>query len=141
MKTATLILALAVITPGVALANLTETCAANFAADGGFWKGKSFKTHLAVPGVAYADAFRRVAQAVTSNGWNNIKTDKDLGTITANMDVAYGNGATAPLNIIVKDQKGGGVDIEAVFTTQAGKSAAEKAVRDGMCKLITAAEG
>ena len=136
-----LALLLAAFAPTLAFATVAESCTANFTADGSFFKGKTFKTHIETTGVSFADAFRRVAQAVAREGWAQVHTDKELGQITATMDVANGKGSVVPLNIIVEDKGNAGVSAEAIMKLQAGKTASDDSARDALCKVLIAAQG
>lgn len=134
-------LILALFTPTLALATVAESCTANFSADGSFFKGKTFKTHIETIGVEFTDAFRRVAQAVAREGWAQVHADKELGQITATMDVANGKGSVVPLNVIMEDKGKGGVTAEAIMKLQAGKTASDDSARDALCKVLVAAQG
>ncbi len=117
----------------------TRACVINFAEDGSFFKGKTYKTWQDYKGLQYDGVFRRVAQAVAENNWGTVNANKDLGIITAGQAVTMGQGSVAPLNVIIKEKSGGLIHVEANFSTAGGQKAATNTVRTELCKLVEAA--
>jgi len=115
-------------------------CDINFSVEGSFFAGKSFKTWQEHSGVSYDNAFRSVAQAVSSAGFAGVSPNKDLGIISAGQAVTLGQGAVAPLNVVVKNQ-GKRVRVEAHFRITGGQMASEEAARTQLCKLVEAPQG
>ncbi len=112
-------------------------CETNFVVEGSFFSGKSYKTWQEHSGVSYDNAFRNVAQAVTSAGFGGVNPNKDLGIISAGQAVTMGQGSVAPLNLVVKSQ-GQRVKVEAHFRIAGGQMASEEAARTQLCKLVEA---
>ena len=117
----------------------TRACVTNFLEDGSFFKGKTYKTWREYNNLAFDSVFRKVAQAVAENNWGTVNANKDLGIITAGQAVTMGEGAVAPLNVIVKEKSGGLIRVEANFGTAGGQKASTKTVRTELCKLVEAA--
>jgi hypothetical protein len=113
-------------------------CVTNFTVEGSIFKGKTYKTWQEFTGVDYDKAFRRVAQAVAENAWGAVNPNKDAGVITAGQAVTMGEGAVAPLNVIVKEGSGGVIRIEVNFSTAGGQSASTDTARTELCKLVEA---
>lgn len=113
-------------------------CVKHFTEDGSFFKGKSYKTWQEFSGLSYEAVFRAVAQAVAENNWGTVSADKDLGIISAGQAVSMGQGAVAPLSIVVKEKPGSLVRVEANFGTGAMQKAATATVRTELCKLVEA---
>ena len=113
-------------------------CEANFSVDGSFFKGKTYKTWQEYTGVDYDKTFRSVAQYLASNGWGTVNPNKEAGLISAQQQVIMGHGSTAPLNIVVKEKKGGIIHVEAVFSTAGMQMASEDTVREELCKMVEA---
>jgi len=114
-------------------------CEANFAVEGSFFSGKSYKTWNEFSGISYDTAFRKTAQAAASGGWGTVTPNKDAGIITASQTVTMGQGATAPLSIVVQEKKGGVVRVEAIFSTSGGQMASADTAKTELCKLVEAA--
>jgi hypothetical protein len=116
---------------------LARDCATNFTTEGSFFSGKSFKTWQEHSGVSYDNAFRRVAQAVTSAGFGGVSPNKDLGIISAGQAVTMGQGSVAPLNVVVKSQNKR-VRVEAHFRIAGGQMASEETALTQLCNLVEA---
>ena len=110
----------------------------NFSVEGSFFKGKAYRTWRTHSGRSYSDAFRSIAQAVAKSNWSDIETDKELGIISAGQHVTMGNGAVAPLSIVVNKKADDVVRVEATFSTAGGQKAATKDVRSELCYLVNA---
>ena len=125
---------------GVTTTAIARDCEANFTVEGSFFSGKSYKTWQVHTGVGYDNAFRSVAQAVSSAGFGGVNPNKDLGIISAGQTVTMGQGSVAPLNVVVKSQ-GQKIRVEANFQIAGGQMASEDAARTQLCKLVEAPQG
>lgn len=114
-----------------------RSCETNFVVEGSFFSGKTYKTWQEHPGTKYEASFRKVAQEAAASGWGSVTPNKDLGIISAGQSVTMGKGATAPLNVLVKESSGG-VRVEVNFSTSAGQTASEETARTQLCKLVEA---
>jgi len=120
--------------------NDPHECANNLTYDGSFLSGRTFKSHAFVKGVTQADAMKRVARYILSDGWQINNTDSKLGIISASQTVSYGQGKTAPLNVGVEQIKGG-VNVTMSFSVYSGATAPVEGVRDFFCSVIGAVQG
>jgi len=118
--------------------SIATTCAANFTEEGSFFTGKTYKTWVETSGVPYDTAFRKVVQAVAANAWGSPSSNKDTGIITASQAVTMGEGAAAPLNIIVQARKGGVIRVDVNFSTAGGQLASAETAKVELCKLAEA---
>lgn len=121
-------------------ASAKPQCEANFTVDGGFFKGKTFKTWAEVDGVNSTDAYSKIYKHIVKDGWKIISSDKDIGVITAGQDVSYGEGNTAPLNVMV-EEAGEKVKVSLSYAISGGVSAGKGAVVKSFCQTISAANG
>lgn len=121
----------------VAQVSLAAECDANFTNEGSFFKGHSMQTNATFKGTQQ-DVFKAVYAQVVKEGWTVTQADKELGSISANQNVSYGNGKTAPLNVMV-EAAGAGSKVSMVFKTSGGVTAPEDAVRKGFCTLLSTA--
>jgi len=137
LKTTFLISLLVTAASTSAIAETDRACEANFLVEGSFFTGKTYKTWQEHTGVTYDSSFRKVAQAMASSGWGTVNPNKDLGIISASQSVTMGKGATAPLNVLVKED-GAKVRVEVTFATSAGQSASEDTAKTQLCKLVEA---
>ena len=118
----------------------SEQCKTNFTKEGGFLSGTTFKTWAEVEGVESADAFKKVYLHTTKNGWKITSSDKEMGVISAAQDVSYGNGKTAPLNIVVEKSATKGSKIFITYSLSGGLSSPESAVIESFCGTIGAVQ-
>lgn len=116
-----------------------EQCETNFTNEGSFFKGRTFKTWAEVEGVSSADAYKKIYQQIAKDGWKISSSDKGLGIISAGQNVSYGNGKTAPLNVVV-EESGISSKISISYSISGGVSSPEKAVIESFCKTIGAAK-
>lgn len=114
----------------------SSPCVEHFTEEGGFLKGKTYETWQEHEGVPYKAAYRKVAQAVVEDGWSRVETDKDLGIITGGQEVTMGEGAVAPLNVVVEEVGEGVIRVEAKFSTAGMQKARTKDVREALCKIV-----
>jgi hypothetical protein len=117
-----------------------EQCKTNFSKEGSFLSGTTFKTWAEVEGVEPADAFKKVYLHTVKDGWKITSSDKEMGIISAAQDVSYGNGKTAPLNIIVEKSSSNGSKISITYSLSGGVKSQEKAVIDSFCNTVDAAK-
>ena len=113
-------------------------CVEHFTEEGGFFKGKTYETWQEHEETPYEDAYRKVAQAVVKDGWSRVETDKDLGIITGSQEVTMGEGAVAPLNVVIEEKGEGKIRVEAKFSTAGMQKAKKKDVRKALCKIVEA---
>ncbi len=138
MKSKYLLVAIALIS--VQAFSDTEQCKTNFTKEGSFLSGTTFKTWAEVEGVETADAFKKVYLQTVKDGWKITSSDKEMGIISAAQDVSYGNGKTAPLNIIVEKSSTNGSKISITYSLSGGVKSPEKAVIESFCKTISSAK-
>ena len=117
-----------------------EQCRTNFTKEGSFFSGTTFKTWAEVEGVEPADAFKKVYLQTVKDGWKITSSDKEIGIISAAQDVSYGNGKSAPLNIIVEKSSTNGSKIFITYSLSGGVKSPEKAVIESFCKTISSAK-
>ncbi len=117
-----------------------EQCKTNFTKEGSFLSGTTFKTWAEVEGVESAEAFKKVYLQTVKDGWKITSSDKEIGIISAAQDVSYGNGKTAPLNIVVEKSSTNGSKISITYSLSGGVKSPEKAVIESFCKTIGAAK-
>ncbi|WP_062060053.1 hypothetical protein [Cellvibrio sp. OA-2007] len=129
-----LILSLAV--PSFATASPRD-CADNFTVDGTFESGRTFKTAAFVPNVSKADAINAAGRDLASVGWQINSTNESMGVISASQVVTYGQGKTAPLNVLV-DEANGGVNVSMTYTISGGLDSPVEAVVNQFCTTIGA---
>lgn len=113
-------------------------CATNFAYDGSFFAGRTFKTFQDFPKVNKERAFERALEFVVSDGWQIISSNKSQGIISASQSVSFGKGATVPLNIFVKPLSRNGSKVSINYSTPGGVSSPVDAVRDTFCSILAA---
>ena len=115
----------------------TRACAQNFTYDGSFWVGRTFKTHDFVDGISKSTAVEKAAKELAKQGMAVTNIDKDLGIISANQTVSFGEGRTAPLNVTI-DSKNKGVDISMTYSISGGLTTPVNTVKDFFCDVVIA---
>jgi len=118
----------------------TEQCKTNFTKEGGFLSGTTFKTWAEVEGVDSTEAFKKIYLQTVKDGWKITSSDKEMGIISAAQDVSYGNGKSAPLNIVVEKLSANDSKIFITYSLSGGVKSPEKAVIESFCKTIGAAK-
>jgi hypothetical protein len=83
----------------------------------------------------------RALTAVSKDGYQIVSQDKDTGIISATQSVSFGNGAAAPLIIVVEPSKTTGSKSTATFRIGAGQFAKAETVRSKLCEYLSAAPG
>lgn len=115
------------------------TCVANFKTSGSFFSGKQYQTWLTLGNVSKPDAFTKIYASLVKDGWKIGQTDKEVGVITASQEVSYGEGKSAPLNILIETE-GTQSKATATFTTSGGVAAKAASVQKSLCGYLTSAE-
>lgn len=115
----------------------SDPCLENFAVDGNFVMGKTYKTWAVVTGIRLQDAFQRAYAFTAEHGFTILNANKESGVISAAQTVSYGNGKTVPLTLTFKDEAGG-VRISLRYATSGGVMSPEDAVKSHFCQTITA---
>ena len=114
-------------------------CESNFAVEGGFLKGNTYKTFQEFSGTSYDYSFRKTAQAVAANSWTSVNANKDAGVITASRAVMFGDGAVVPLNVVVQEKKDNVIRVDVNFSTGFGQMVSSDTVKIELCKIAEAA--
>jgi hypothetical protein len=141
-QTSAMAIVVALFTQGCAMERtVTKTsanrpCVANYSTEGGFWRGKQFKTYEEFPAVEKTAAFDKLVAAIASSGLQVVNSNRDLGIISASSTVSYGQGKTVPLNVVVKDIKPRGVRVDLVFTLSGGLLTSADMVQEKFCNLL-----
>ncbi|MFV0478560.1 MAG: hypothetical protein ACK5ME_12115 [Parahaliea sp.] len=115
-----------------------EPCESHFTKEGGFFKGTTFKTWADIKGISSSQAYKKAYLHLSKEGWKIVSSDKDIGIISASQDVSFGEGKTAPLNVVV-EESGSGTKISISFSLSGGVMSPSSAVKDSFCDIITAA--
>jgi hypothetical protein len=105
--------------------------------NGGFFKGKQYKSSSFVAGVSTADAMKRASQSLVGSGWKIAQADEKLGVISADTTVSYGSGKTAPLSIAFAEKEGG-LNVNISFATSGGVSSKTSDVAAQFCSIVDA---
>jgi hypothetical protein len=116
-------------------------CQAHFTSEGNFFSGKKFTTWVKSASITKPDAYTRALTAVSKDGYQIVSQDKDTGIISATQSVSFGNGAAAPLIIVVEPSKTTGSKSTATFRIGAGQFAKAETVRSKLCEYLSAAPG
>ncbi|CAH0533147.1 hypothetical protein VST7929_01008 [Vibrio stylophorae] len=119
--------------------NDPRPCAKNLTVEGSFITGRQFKTTGFVSGTSKNKAYQKVYKHLAMEGWNIVNANKEMGIINASQAVSFGEGETAPLNVMVEPQKGG-VDVFVSFAIGGGVSTSKDAVIDAFCKIVLSAK-
>ncbi len=113
---------------------------ANFAVEGSFITGKTFRTWQEHSGVNYDVAFRKTAQAVAGAGWGSVNSNKDTGTITALQEVTGSRRkSSAPLNAIIQEKGKEVIRVDVNFSITGGQVTPEDTAKAELCKVVEAA--
>jgi len=114
----------------------SRACVANYSTEGGFWTGKQFKTFEDFPKVSKASAIDSLVAIIASSGYQITNSNKELGIISANQTVSYGQGKTVPLNAVVKDNPSGGIRVDLVLSLSGGLATSADSVQSEFCKFL-----
>ena len=124
-----------VLTLSAVRATAGEACLDNFASEGSFLSGRTYKTWAIVPGVRQGEAFSRAYAFTAEHGFTVSSADKEAGVISAAQSVSYGNGKTAPLSVTLQ-QRPDGVRVALTYGTSGGVSSPEDAIQRHFCLTI-----
>lgn len=113
-------------------------CANNFTAEGGLWTGMRYRTFEEFPKKAPGAAFDALLRTVAASGYQIQSSSKEAGTISASQSISYGQGKTAPLNLVIQPSVPSGIRVEVSFMTSGGVSAPSEGVQKEFCKLLAA---
>jgi hypothetical protein len=114
----------------------SRACVANYSTEGGFWTGKKFKTFEDFPKASKSSAFDSLAASIASSGFQITNSNKDIGIISANQTVSYGQGKTVPLNVVVKNNSTGGIRVELVFSLSGGLATSADSIQNKFCDIL-----
>ena len=115
---------------------LEGQCIDNYTKEGSFFSGRTFKSWAEFPAIATDKAFKSVYQEVVSQGFKINSTDKEMGVISAQQNVA-GSAKTVPLNVLVRDADRGS-RVEVTFVTEGGLTVGEEGLQKGFCDILGA---
>jgi hypothetical protein len=96
-----------------------------------------YRTQETYKGLGQTTAAKRIAARLKAEGYSAVQ--RSGGVVTALQETS-GSGRPQALRFIVTE-KPGKTTIEAIFTIQAGQIAAERVVRNELCRLIATAAG
>lgn len=125
---------------GISSSTLASSCHDSLAVSGGLISGKSYKVATLLPGVSPHDVYNGAYRFVVKEGWHVQQGDREAGVIAAVNSEYFNRGKTLPLNIVIEPADGGAM-ISVTYSTPAGLSSPDEAVKDHLCQLITAARG
>jgi len=107
-------------------------CEDNFRTDGNFFSGRRYTTSQTFEAAPEA-VFRRAYAALTQEGWVIRSSDRDMLAISAATEVSFGDGKSAPLNVLVEPTATGS-RVSMTFTISGGLVASNP--RGNMCELM-----
>ncbi len=126
-------LALAAPTPAFA-----QSCEASYNVEGvPMITALIYRVSMSFPRVPVKRAFDNVAAAVSAEGFQGIRLDRQLNSVSAIQETS-GSGRPQTLRVTVR-RAGNGSRVDAVFQVQAGQIAPEGPTRAGLCRVVTAA--
>ncbi len=120
----------------IPLQAIADQCTSNFSKEGGFFSGTTYKTWALFDNIKPSKAYKKVYLYTAKDGWQIIKSDKELGIISASQSVSYGEGKTVPLNIIVEESGTNGSKVSLTYTTSGGVSSPTDAVKKHFCLTL-----
>lgn len=129
---------IAVLIAGISINSFAADCESNLKVEGNFLKGKVYKTNGAVEGVDTTAAFANVYKYLVKDGWKIQASDKEIGSITAGQEVSYGEGKSAPLNVLV-EKADAAVNVSISFATSGGTMASKDTITKQFCAIIAEA--
>lgn len=112
-----------------------KPCVKNFTHEGNMVLGSTFKTNALIENVSKKSAFEKVSKYVAMDGWHITYSDEDLGIISGSQTVSFGEGKSAPLNILI-NAKGQDSDISISFSTSMGVYSPSESVMNNFCKMV-----
>jgi hypothetical protein len=115
------------------------SCDDNFSVTGSFFTGKVYKTWSDLPAGKFESAYKGAYLYTLKNGWKLLTSDKEMGVFTAAQATLYASGKIVPINVAI-EKSDSQTKISITYTTPAGVSSPEDAVKIDFCKTIAAAE-
>ncbi len=94
----------------------------------------SYKTWQEFPKAKASTLLQKLAQAVSAEGFSDVKIDKALSSVDAQQETT-GSGRIQTLRIVAR-QKGAGVRVDVIFNIQAGQITDKASVREAMCNIL-----
>lgn len=131
----TIFLLLAQNVMGLAVAS---QCDANFNSTGSFLSGKTYQTYADLPNISEDVAYMRAYNFVAKEGWKIQKNDAGSRHISAADSTSFNRGKIVPLDVTVQSISGGS-KIVITYSTPAGMSSPEDAVKSHFCNLVASA--
>lgn len=116
-----------------------SACATHYRVEGSFLSGKIFSTWADYAGMTRADVYARIYSRLARDGWNIVSADRDSGIISASQTVSFGNGATAPLTIVVESVATSGTKATATFRIGMGQATRGDTVKTKLCNYLDVA--
>jgi outer membrane lipoprotein SlyB len=113
-------------------------CVANFAKSGSFFSGQKFRTIQEFPDLDRYTAFDRVARTIASSGYQNVQSDKELGTVNAQGAASF-SGRSYSVSATVRRFSNTGASVELVAYLPGGLTVKTQAILDEFCRLLKAA--
>lgn len=111
-------------------------CIKNFTTEGSFWTGTRYSTFEEFPNKTANGAFDALLRSAAANGYQIVSSNKEAGMISASQTVSYGQGKTAPLNIVIQKSAKSGIRVDISFSTSGGVSASVEGGQKEFCKLL-----
>lgn len=118
---------------------IAAPCEDNFSVTGSFFTGKVYKTWSVLPAGKFESAYKGAYLYTLKNGWKLLTSDKEMGVFTAAQAGMYASGKIVPINVAI-EKSDSQTKISITYTTPAGVSSPEDAVKIDFCKTIAAAE-
>ncbi|WP_246161266.1 hypothetical protein [Stenotrophomonas cyclobalanopsidis] len=119
-------------------ASAEKACLTNYSNNGSFFAGRTFTTWDVVPGVAPADALKRIQIEGVKAGLKVASIDKDLGMLTfEQIGQLNGGQITLPWNVLV-EADGKGSKITVTKSTPPAYATGEDFQQKSMCGVIEA---
>lgn len=118
---------------------IAASCEDNFTTTGNFFTGKVYKTWSDLPAGKFESAYKGAYLYTLKNGWKLLSSDKELGVFTAAQATLYASGKIVPINIAI-EKSDSRTKISITYTTPAGVSSPEDAVKLDFCRTVAAAE-
>ena len=117
-----------------------QSCQKNFKTEGvPMITAVNYKSSGIFPKLDARKALDNAHRAMLAEGFENIKVDKAMGSLTAKQETS-GSGREQTLRVVVR-KSGKGSRIDVVFMVQAGQVAPEGTTRDAICRVIEGAAG
>ena len=107
-------------------------CEDNFRTDGSFFSGRRYTTHQTFQAPPEA-VFRRAYAALTQDGWVIRSSDRDMMAISAATEASFGDGKSAPLNVLVEPTQNGS-RVSLTFSISGGLVASNP--QGNICELM-----